>query len=90
MMENGVKYEFAEHAKTQLRIRKLAMDDIVACLKNPGQVVPEKKGRVAYQSKLPSNGKMYLIRLIVEREGEYLKVITIYKTGKIDKYWKEG
>ena len=89
-MENGIEYEIVEHAKTQLKIRKIALEEIVACLKNPGQVVPEKKGRLAYQGKLPSNGKIYIVRVIVEKKAERLRVITAYKTGKVDKYWKEG
>ena len=89
-MENGIEYKFIEHAKYKLNFREITMDQIMACLKNPEQVVPAKYGRFAYQSKLPLNGKMHIIRIIVEKKRDCLKVITIYKTSKIKKYWKEG
>ena len=59
-------------------------------MEHPHQIVSEKVGRKAYQSKLDfGTGKTYLLRVIVDEDGESAVVVTAYRTSKIDKYWRE-
>ena len=89
-MGNKIKYEISDHAKARMEIRKIAMEDVVNCLENPGQVIPAKEERGVYQSKISPNGRMRLIRLVVEKKEGILIVVTVYITNKISKYWKGG
>jgi hypothetical protein len=50
--------------------------------------VPEHGDVVCYQSKVEINQKAYLVRLMVNETATTPKVITVYRTSKINKYWK--
>ena len=56
-------------------------------LENPEQVVPAYGGRKAYQSRIEAGGKTYLLRAIVS-PGEPPTVVTVYRTSRIEKYWR--
>ena len=58
-------------------------------LEKPGQIVPERGGQKAYQSKVDfGQGKVFLLRVIVDDSVDPAVVITAYRTSKIDKYWR--
>ena len=58
-------------------------------LQNPQQIVDEYGNKKAYQSILDlGTGKDYLVRVIVNDSVEPAKVVTVYKTSKIAKYWR--
>ena len=45
--------------------------------------------RKVFQSKIDiCKGKKYLLRIIVDDSVEPLVVVTVYRTGKIKKYWR--
>ncbi|MGA2557590.1 MAG: hypothetical protein ABSG04_15085 [Verrucomicrobiota bacterium] len=48
--------------------------------------MPEHGDVVCYQSKVEINRKPYLVRLMVNEKTA--KVVTVYRTSKINKYWK--
>lgn len=54
--------------------------------------MPSKKGRVIVQNRYfdEVEGKEMLLRVIGKEYGTEFRVITVYKTSKIDKYWKRG
>jgi hypothetical protein len=52
----------------------------------PAQKRPEHGNVVCYQSKVEINGKPYLLRVMVNEQTA--KVVTVYRTSKIEKYWK--
>jgi hypothetical protein len=42
-----------------------------------------------FQSRLEfGDGRMYLLRAVVAMEKEPPVVVTVYRTGKIEKYWR--
>jgi hypothetical protein len=53
------------------------------------QIIRSQDTRVIYQSKIKSSEINYLLRIIVENETSPKRVITVYRTSKIEKYWKE-
>jgi len=59
-------------------------------LKIPQQKLPSKKGRVVAQSKYydEEENKEMLLRVIGIETSDKFEVITVYKTSKINKYWK--
>ena len=54
----------------------------------PEQKVPEHGDVVCYQSKVEINGKLYLVRVMVNEMAAPQKGVTVYRTSKINKYWK--
>ena len=71
----------------QRRAIPLALLDSV--LQHPQQVVPERGGRIAYQSQLDfGGGRIFLLRAIVDQTVDPPIVVTVYRTSKIGKYWR--
>ena len=83
-----MEYRFSRHAQTEMERRKIEKDLVESILDNPEQVISEKEGRKAYQSKVNVGSKVFLLRVIVVDDVEPAVVITVYKTSKIDKYWR--
>ena len=84
-----LKYIVTEHTKKRLKKRNIDISELMDCLKRPDQITLGKKGRLIYQKKLPLNGKRKLLRVVVIRNKDLVKAISIYKTSKFDKYWKK-
>ena len=78
-----------DHAKESLEERNISISELMDCLNNPDQKVSGHRGRLVYQKKLPLNGRKMLLRVIVEENNDSFVVVTVYKTSKFDKYWKE-
>ncbi len=84
-----MKFRYSRHATEELVRRGIprAMADEV--LRRPQQIVPERDSRAAYQSKVDfSDGRTFLLRLIVDEATDPVMVVTAYRTSKIEKYWR--
>ena len=68
--------------------RNIEHDLVDSVLADPAQKVPELDNIVCYQSKVDFDGKTYLLRVMVNEETKPPVVVTVYRTGKIDKYWR--
>jgi len=69
--------------------RAIPLTLLETVLQNPQQVVPEYGGKKAYQSRVDfGEGKIFLLRAIVDDKVEPAIVITVYRTSKISKYWR--
>lgn len=77
----------SSHARFEMGRRRLKRADVIATIRNPGQVLPSIKGRRIYQSKIGPAGRM-LLRVIVKEDARAYHVVTAYKTSKIAKYWR--
>ena len=84
-----VKSIITDHARFEAQRRQIDLELMLSTVEDPQQKVPSKGNRVVLQSKYYDkiNGKEMLLRVIVELAGDTLKVISVYKTSKIDKYW---
>ena len=47
-----------------------------------------RHGFTAYQSRQDIGGKMFLVRVIVDRAVDPAVVVTVYRTTKLQKYWR--
>jgi hypothetical protein len=79
-------YSITKHAQEEAQRRNIGIEIVDAVLSTPMQIVDEYNRRKAYQSLVEIDGKLYLVRVIVE-ETDPITVITVYRTSKIDKYW---
>lgn len=77
------------HAHEEMNRRQISIDAVWACLKKPDQIIDSQESRVIYQSKIKSGEKYFLLRIIIEKQASPERVITVYRTSKIEKYWKE-
>ena len=66
----------------------MEIDDIDAVLRNPGQRLELRMGRVVLQSKTYQGGTEYLLRVSVDTDRNPAEVVTAYRTSKIAKYWR--
>jgi hypothetical protein len=84
-----VKYKLSRHARLEMERRGISLDLLEQLLQNPQQIVPETRGKKAYQSIIDFGvGKKFLVRAIVADENDPPVVITVYRTSKIYKYWR--
>ena len=79
------------HALDQARRRGVDEATLDRVADRPEQVVPVRPGREVRQSRIPSpQGTTYLVRVFVDIAGNEETVVTVYKTSKIAKYWRES
>ncbi|MFM5983957.1 MAG: DUF4258 domain-containing protein [Sphaerospermopsis kisseleviana] len=85
-----MRYQISRHAQTEMERRKISVSLVESVLENPQQILLEREGRKVYQSKIDfGTGKLFLLRVIVADDVDPTVVITVYRTSKIEKYWRE-
>jgi len=85
-----VKFKISRHAEEEMRRRNIPKGFLGPVLENPQQIVDEYGNRKAYQSQVDfGEGKIYLLRVIVDDIVTPKVVVTVYRTSKIDKYWRK-
>ena len=78
-----MEFTFTPHAIIEMQERNIPLQLVLMMLNDPEQIVPEKKNRSSYQSEVTINGKLYILRAIIEPDGT---VVTVYRTSKLGKY----
>ena len=78
----------SEHAATEIRRRAIRTEDVEQVFQNPQQILAVRPGRRIYQSIIEMNSKSYLLRLIVDEAIPPI-LVTVYRTSKIKKYWRQ-
>jgi hypothetical protein len=69
--------------------RRVPWDVVMRVLDHPEQIVPEHRGRRAYQSQADlGTGRALLVRVIVDENVQPPVVVTVYRTSRIAKYWR--
>ncbi|MFA4902338.1 MAG: DUF4258 domain-containing protein [Desulfobaccales bacterium] len=83
-----MKYKLSRHARLEMERRGISPELLEYVLQNPQQIVPEPRGKKAYQSIIDFAGKKFLLRAIVAEAADLPIVVTVYRTRKIHKYWR--
>lgn len=55
----------------------------------PEQRIQMRPGREVLQSRIALQGKTYLVRVFVDVDRKPPEVMTVYRTSKIEKYWRD-
>ena len=88
--ESQLDFNLSQHAEEELvrrRIPRIFLDEV---LQHPAQIVGQHGLEKVYQSRLDfGDGKIYLVRVIVDDTVSPAIVVTVYRTSKIKKYWRE-
>jgi len=84
------KYHLTDHARNEMARRRISEADVAKVLSAPEQAETVRKGRVVYQSRLGAGEppKTYLLRVFVDVDREPPDVVTVYRTSKVEKYWR--
>lgn len=84
-----MNFKLSGHVKEEIRRRNIPLQLLESVLENPGQIVPERGEKKAYQSQVDfGQGKVFLLRAIVNDTVDPALVVTAYRTSKISKYWR--
>lgn len=79
----------SRHAEEEMARRQIPRQWLESVLENPQQRIPQPGGKEILQSRLESgDGRMYLLRAVVATDKEPPVVVTVYRTSKIEKYWR--
>ena len=83
-------YRICRHAEWEITRRGIPITSVQAVMAHPEQrlVDESREDRWIYQSRVPSeDGKMNLLRVVVDEVETPSVIITAYRTSKIEKYW---
>ena len=84
-----MRINYSRHAEEQLKERDISKLLINNILLKPQQVLTAKKGRKIAQSTVELGGIDFLVRVIYVEKMYCYEVVTVYKTTKIKKYWRD-
>ena len=86
-----MKLEFTGHALFEMSRRSITNRQVEEVVKNPQQESRSLKGRVILQNRYYDGivEKEMILRVIGNRGSDSFKVVTVYKTSKVEKYWME-
>ncbi|MBC7264093.1 MAG: DUF4258 domain-containing protein [Chloroflexi bacterium] len=83
-------YVLTNHARWEMERRGITEDEVDGVLTTPEQWWEIRSGRRVYQSRLTFGEppKVYLVRVFVDVHHEPFEVVTVYRTSKVEKYWR--
>jgi hypothetical protein len=89
-IEPILNFVFTGHALQEMARRQITQEDVRTVLAKPEQMEMVREGRAVYQSRLEIGDppKTYLLRVFVDIEPVPPFVVTVYRTSKIEKYWR--
>jgi len=88
------RYRISDHARMEMNRRGIAQEVVETLLAKPEQVIETPSGRKILQGRIrfpaAPTGRLYLVRVVVDPAEEPPLVITVYRTSKVEKYWRSG
>ena len=83
--------KISTHAREQMDERGISEDMVFDILERPQRTIPEDEEKVIYQSIkfFEEDERDYLVRVFVNIIKFPTLVITVYRTSKIEKYWRD-
>ena len=84
------KYILTDHALMVMQRRNISEQDVKKVVTSPEQKVDVREGRCVYQSRISFGepNREYLVRVFVDIVREPKEIVTVYRTSKIEKYWR--
>ena len=91
MADPVADYAITQHALLEMRRRGLSEELVQQVLRSPEQRIELRPGRVVLQSRIfmGEPAKRYLLRVFLDVDRRPAQVVTVYRTSKILKYWRE-
>lgn len=84
------RFVLTNHALFEMQRRTITETEVAAVLADPEQREEVRPNRCVYQSRLSfgENSMPYLLRVFVDTLPEPAEVVTVYRTSKLEKYWR--
>ena len=89
MAEPVAEYVITPHAAFEMERRKITEGTVRDVLAAPEQRHAVRRGRDVLQSRVLFADKRYLLRVFVDIDRSPAEVVTVYRTSRIAKYWRE-
>lgn len=85
-----IEYRLTDHARLQMERRHVTAAQIAQVLSAPEQSETIQCGRMVCQSRVDFGEppRTYLLRVFVDVDRQPAEVVTVYRTSKIEKYWR--
>ena len=84
-----MRFLVSRHAEEKMARRQIPRARLEAVLENPEQRVREPGDKEILQSLFATeDGKMYLVRAVLAMDKDPPVVVTVYRTSKVEKYWR--
>ena len=81
-------YLITEHATLEMKRRGIDEATLRSVLVAPGQRESVRPGRDVLQARVINEGKEFVVRVLVDVDRTPANVVTVYRTTKIGKYWR--
>ena len=83
-------YRLTDHARLEMTRRQISTAEVESVLAAPEQTECVREGRAVYQSRieLGEPSKTYLLRVVVDVDRQPSEVVTVYRSSKVQKYWR--
>ena len=82
------RYRLSSHAARSMRGREIDVKEVEEVMRSPQQRIVLSSQRDVLQSKVGPANRVRLLRIIVDFETDPPAIVSVYKTGKINKYWR--
>jgi hypothetical protein len=84
-----MKFKLSDHAKEQMVDRRIPSSMVLEVAGNPSQSYNNDVDETVCQSKVAFEDKTYLLRVFVNSTNKPPTIISVYRTSKIKKYWRD-
>jgi hypothetical protein len=83
-------YRLTDQARMEMARRQISEAEVARVLAAPEQTERVHEVRVVYQSRveLGEPSKTYVLRVFVDIDRERPEVVTVYRSSKVQKYWR--
>ena len=86
-----MRYRVSKHARRECERRRISLSVLDQVMQEPQQVLSERDGKRSYQSQIEfPNARTFLVRAIVDDMEQPATVVTVYRTTRIEKYWRSS
>ena len=87
-----MKIRLSPHASRQAERRGIPEEVVLSVASEPQQTIQLRPNREVRQSRSRFRGESeeYLVRVIVDRLPDEDRIVTVYRTSKILKYWRQS
>lgn len=81
----------SNHARAQMMERGISEEMVLEIISSPQQAISQGEEKMIYQSVkyFEADDKNFLVRVFVNIIKQPNLVITVYRTSKVAKYWKD-
>ena len=84
------EYVITEHAAFEMKRRGIDEAMLRSVLAAPGQRDSVRPGRDVLQTRVTIEDKEFVVRVFVDVDRTPANVVTVYRTTKIRKYWRNA